>query len=265
MCLVVFHAIFIRTQHELRTGHVSSWWLWRSSDSESEKPDAGAAPTCFLSCFINCIDSWIFRLVWSQHKIKLSRGMQCCSTSFSTPYSTAMFRSSLEPCVSQASPKSWKPGQISIIYFLAFFFLEGGSTGSAAFPRFLELEPLGSSEGSIFGWLLVFAFGSGLHLALLAGLMFLGWNRLVEILVASWIKLNLLLHEISEIMLQLFQNKIMDPSNPSVRARVKKLWRLTSCFVHSTNNFFRLSFTSLAGLAQHNMLWTLEPPKNTVG
>ena len=130
--------------------------------------------------------SWIFHLVWSQHKIKLSRGMQCCSTSFSTPYSTAMFRSSLEPCVSQASPKSWKPGQISIIYFLAFFFLEGGSTGSAAFPRFLELEPLGSSEGSIFGWLLVFAFGSGLHLALLAGLIFLGWNRLVEILVASW-------------------------------------------------------------------------------
>ena len=130
--------------------------------------------------------SWIFHLVWSQHKIKLSRGMQCCSTSFSTPYSTAMFRSSLEPCVSQASPKSWKPGQISIIYFLAFFFLEGGSTGSAAFPRFLELEPLGSSEGSIFGWLLVFAFGSGLLLALLAGLMFLSWNRLVEILVASW-------------------------------------------------------------------------------
>ena len=140
----------------------------------------------FSQLFYQFPYSWIFHLVWSQHKIKLSRGMQCCSTIIFNPVLCCDFRSSLEPCVSQASPKTWKPSQISIIYFLAFFFLEGGSTGSAAFPRFLELEPLGSSEGSVFGWLLVFAFGSGLLLALLAGLMFLSWNRLVEILVASW-------------------------------------------------------------------------------
>ena len=45
-------------QHELRSGLVSSWWLWRSSDSESERPDAGAATTCFLDYFITYLNSW---------------------------------------------------------------------------------------------------------------------------------------------------------------------------------------------------------------
>ena len=91
----------------------------------------------------------------------------------------AMVRSSLEPCLPKHHQKVESPAKISRNYFLGFF-LVGGSTGSAAFPRFLESEPLGSSFA--FG----FAFGSGLDLALLAGLMFLSLNRLVEVLVASW-------------------------------------------------------------------------------
>ena len=77
-------------------------------------------------------------------------------------------------------PNDWKLSQISSIYCLAFFF-EGGSTGSAAFPRFLEAEPRGSSESSVLGWLFTFAlaFGSALALAFPAGLMFLSCNRLV--------------------------------------------------------------------------------------
>lgn len=64
--------------------------------------------------------SWIFHLVWSQHKIKLSRGMQCCSTSFSTPYCAAIFDPAWNHVFPKHHPKLQSPAKFQLFTFWPF-------------------------------------------------------------------------------------------------------------------------------------------------